>query len=175
MSNPPVLATQEILSRSDPIWDRLEDQIDWYDRKSSQSQRTYKRIKITEIIAAATIPFLPALNISPESTTWFAQHAGWIHVSWLTGALGVLITILEGILQLNKYQQNWISYRSTSEGLKREKYTYLAKARPYTDVTDPRALLAERVEFLVSEEHANWAAVQQPETKAKPDDSDKKI
>jgi hypothetical protein len=166
MSNSPVLATQEIPSRSDPIWDRLEEQIDWYDRKSSQNQRTYKRIKVIEIIAAAAIPFLSALNISQGSTSWFAHYVGWI-----IGGLGVLITILEGVLQLNQYQQNWISYRSTCEGLKHEKYTYLAKAAPYTNVPDSHALLAERVESLVSQEHAKWAAVQQQETKVKQDDS----
>jgi hypothetical protein len=167
MNNSPVLATQES-SSSDPTWERLEDQIAWYDRKGSQNQRTYKRIKIVEIIAAAAIPFLSALNISQGSTNWFPQH-----ISWTIGGLGVLITILEGMLQLNQYQQNWISYRSTCEGLKHEKYTYLAKAAPYTNVADPHALLAERVESLVSQEHAKWAAVRQPETKAKADDSGK--
>jgi len=168
MSHSPVLATQEVPSQSDPIWHRLEDQIDWYDRKSSQNQRTYKVIKVVEIIAAATIPFLSALNIS-QGTSWFAMH-----LSWIIGGLGVLITILEGLLQLNQYHNNWTSYRSTCEGLKHEKYTYLAKAAPYANLVDPRALLAERVESLVSQEHAKWASVQQRETKVKLDDSPKK-
>lgn len=118
-------------------------------------QKIYKRTKFFEIIAAATIPFLSALNISQGS---------WSHyVSWIIGGLGVLITILEGMLHLNQYQQNWIAYRSTCEGLRHEKYTYLAKAAPYQDAPDPHALLAERIESLVSQEHAKWASVQQQE------------
>ena len=74
-----------------------------------------------------------------------------------------MITILEGMLHLNQYQQNWIAYRSTCEGLKHEKFTYLAKAAPYQDAPDPHALLAERIESLVSQEHAKWASVQQQE------------
>jgi hypothetical protein len=38
--------------------------------------------------------------------------------------------------------------------LKHEKYTYLAKAAPYVNVADPHALLAERIESLVAQEHA---------------------
>ncbi len=163
MSSAPAPPKFEMPSRSeDATWDRLEDQIGWYDGKSRRSQRIYKSIKVIEIIAAATIPFLSALNISSEGTTWFAHH-----VSWIIGGLGVLITILEGVLQLNQYQQNWVSYRSTCEGLKHEKYTYLAKAPPYKGVPDAHALLAERVESLVSQEHAKWASVRQQEYKVK--------
>jgi hypothetical protein len=143
-----------VTTEADSVTDRLEDQISWYDRKSSSNQRIYKRIKVAEIISAAVIPFLPSLPLP--------------NPAWVAGALGVLITVLEGLLHLNQYQQNWIAYRSTCESLKHEKYVYLAKASPYAGVADPRALLAERVESLVSQEHAKWASAQQETTKAKP-------
>ncbi len=132
---------------SDPIYGRLEDQIDWYDRKSRSSQHIFKRIKVVEILSAAAIPFLAALN--------------YPHDKLVTAGLGVLITILEGLLHLNQYQQNWTNYRSTCEALRHEKYVYLANAGPYATAADPRALLAERVESTVSQEHAKWASVQQ--------------
>jgi hypothetical protein len=86
---------------------------------------------------------------------------------WVIGGLGVLIALLEGMLHLNQYQQNWIAYRSTCESLKHEKYVYLGKASPYASAVDPHALLAERIESLVSQEHAKWASVQQQEPKSK--------
>lgn len=132
---------------TDPIFGRLEDQIDWYDRKSRSAQRKFKRIKVIEILAAAAIPFLAAVGFNQEKL--------------VTAGLGVLITILEGLLHLNQYQQNWTTYRSTCEALKHEKFVYLAKAGPYANAPDPRALLAERVESTVSQEHAQWASVQQ--------------
>jgi hypothetical protein len=132
---------------SDPIMERLDDQIGWYDRKSVINQRYYKRAKIVEIVAAAMIPFLAALH-RPE-------------IMWVIGGLGMLITVLEGMLHLNQYDQNWFSYRSTCEMLKHEKYVYLMKAPPYAGATDAHALLAERIESLVSQEHAKWASVQQ--------------
>ena len=142
-------ATIAKIPDSDPIMERLEDQIAWYDRKSMANQRAYKWIKVVEILAAAIIPFLAALG-RPD-------------IGMVTGGLGVLITVLEGMLHLNQYQQNWTNYRSTCEALKHEKYTYLGKASPYANVGDPHALLAERIETLVSQEHAKWASVQQQE------------
>ena len=131
----------------DPTMERLEDQIGWYAQKSVANQRYYKRIKVVEISAAALIPFLSAFIPA--------------RMIWVTGGLGALITVLEGMLQLNQYQQNWIAYRSTCESLKHEKYVYLGKAAPYAGAADPHALLAERIESLVSQEHAKWASVQQ--------------
>jgi hypothetical protein len=141
-------------SAPDPIIERLEDQINWYDRKSRSNMRWYKRLKISEIASAAVIPFLAASNIP--------------HAVFATGILGVLVTLFEGTLQLNQYHENWIRYRSTCESLKHEKYIYLASAGPYPNVENPRALLAERVESLISQEHAKWATVQQQDPQGKP-------
>ena len=131
----------------DPIMKRLEDQIAWYSGKSRAAQHTYKRLKVVEIIAAAMIPFIAGLNFR--------------YVAMVAGGLGVLVTVIEGLIHLNQYQQNWTSYRSTSEGLKHEKFMYLGKAGPYSTATDPHALLAERVETQVSQESTQWAASQQ--------------
>ncbi|MGB6872520.1 MAG: DUF4231 domain-containing protein, partial [Acidobacteriaceae bacterium] len=86
-------AATEPLAGNDPIFARLEDQIDWYDRKSRSAQHFFKRIKIVEILSAAMIPFLAAVPFKQETL--------------VTAGLGVLITILEGVLHLNQYQQLW--------------------------------------------------------------------
>jgi hypothetical protein len=141
---------------SDPIMERLEAQIGWYDNKSNRCQRIFKRVKIAEIVAAALIPLLATLG---------TKDFPW--ATWVTAALGVIITVFEGLLQLGQYQQNWITYRSTCESLKHEKYLYLGNAGPYASVPNPHALLAERVESLVSQEHAKWASAQQSQPKIK--------
>ena len=138
---------------ADPIMGRLDDQIKWYSDKSSHCQRFYKRIKLTEIIAAALIPFVVGARIP--------------YAAWVAGGLGVLITVLEGVLQLYQYQQIWTTYRATAEAMKHEKFIYLAKGGPYATATDPRALLAERVEGLGSQENSKWASLVQQEQKIK--------
>jgi Protein of unknown function (DUF4231) len=139
--------TPQPVSTDDPVITRLEDQIVWYDSRSRSAQHIFKRIKIVEILSAALIPFLAGLTFR--------------HDKLVTAGLGVLITILEGILHLNQYQQLWNTYRSTCEALRHEKYLYLGQAGPYSGAPNPHALLAERIESLVSQEHAQWSAIQQ--------------
>jgi hypothetical protein len=139
----------ELPSAQDVTIERLEDQIQWYDRKSANSQKGFKVLKICTIVAAALVPAL----------------AGFTVLSWLTASLGVFIVVVEGMQQLNQYQSNWIAYRSTCEALKHEKYLYLAKAGLYGSAEDPHALLAERIESLVSQEHAKWASSREQNAK----------
>jgi hypothetical protein len=147
-----IFMAQEVTGSTDPIMQRLEEQIAWYDQKSIFNKKAYKRIKVVEIIAAALIPLIASLKI-PYST------------AVITGSLGVLITILEGLIHLNQYPQNWTAYRSTCEALRHEKFVYIAKAPPYSSDGERYALLAERIESLVSQEHAKWATVQSQENK----------
>jgi hypothetical protein len=138
-----------------PTFKRLKEQIDYYSTKSRSSQRAFKRIKVAEIVAAAFIPCLGSLPFA-----WLKPH-----LVLVTGALGVLITILEGVLHLNNYHENWTNYRATSEALKHEKYLYLGHAGPYAGAPAADSLLAERVESLVSQESAQWTARQQQSAK----------
>jgi hypothetical protein len=140
----PVASVLPVLkAEGDPTWERLEDQIGWYDRKSGESQRSYKWLKLLEIAIAAVLPVVAAVQ-SPV---------------WVTGGLASLIVILEGMQHLYQLQEHWITYRSTAEALKHERFLYLAKAGPYIE-GDSRSQLAERIEGLVSQEHAKWTASQ---------------
>lgn len=130
---------------------RLEDQKKWYSQKSKWNQDWFKRLKVTEIVAAALIPFAAGFGTSPL----------------ITGGLGVIVVVLESLQGLYQFQSNWISYRSTAEGLKHEKYLWLAKAGPYLNAQNPDALFAERLEGLISTEHAKWASCQEQAGKAK--------
>jgi hypothetical protein len=131
------------MSERDPVTERLENQIKWYDDKSKYSQFCFKTLKIIEIVTAATIPFA-------AGNQWPAT---------LIGLLGVIIIVIEGLQSLFQFHQNWMGYRSTCEYLKHEKHLFLASAGPYKDVTNSKILLAERIETLVSQEHAKWISV----------------
>ncbi len=129
-------------SDESPAWARLEEQIAWYDGKSQHNQRWFKALKVCQIVTAAAIPVAAGLSAP----------------AWLVGGAGALIVVLEGLQQLQQYQQNWTTYRSTCEQLKHEKFLYMSRGGPYGADPSPEALLAERVESLVSQEHAAWAS-----------------
>jgi len=127
-----------------PTLARIRDQISWYDGKSAHCQRWFKLLKVLQIVTAAAIPVM----------------AGAKAPYWLVGGAGALIVVLEGLQQLHQYQQNWAAYRATCERLKHEQFLFLAHAGPYAAALNSEALLAERVEGLVSQEHAAWVSQQ---------------
>ena len=127
-----------------PAWLRLEDQLSWYDRESVRCQKLYKRFKLLQVVLAVGIPI--ASHLEPEVA------------KWTTSVAGALIAILEAIQHMNQYSTLWITYRSTAERLKHEKFLFLSAAGPYKGLAEDERLvaLAERVEEHVSSEHANW-------------------
>lgn len=131
-------------------YQRLEDQIDWYDRKSQHNQWWYKKLKLTTIILAVSLPLVSAYLLA-----------------WVSGVFGVVIAIIEAVQTINQHHDNWFLYRSTCESLKHEKYLYLALAGPYEGVDNPQQVLAERLEKTVSQEHARWVDSKDRQQKAR--------
>jgi Protein of unknown function (DUF4231) len=136
-----------MVDQQNPTLDRLEDQIKWYDEKSQIAQRRFKTLKLGQVVIAAVIPLVSVFPIP--------------HPQWVTAVLGLIVLISEAVQQLNQDQQNWILYRSTCESLKHEKFLYLAEAGPYVSANRPIALLADRIEGLISQEHAKWISTQE--------------
>jgi hypothetical protein len=101
-------------------------------------------LKLFQILLAVLIPVWGLLPTS--------------YVRWATALGGIAIAFIEAIQQINQYSMLWVTYRSTAERLKHEKYLFLSAAGPYRDLTGSVRLveLAERVEEHVSSEHANW-------------------
>jgi hypothetical protein len=132
------------ISQADYLSSRLDDQINWYSKKSTHCQKRHKFLQILEVIAAALIPFLSAIgNDIPYNF-------------WIVGALGALIAICAASSGIFKFHENWIQYRATSEQLKHEKYLFLARAAPYAD-SDAFHVLVHKVEGLISKENSTWS------------------
>ncbi len=139
------------MEQSNYLTERLDAQIEWYDTKSQANQRWFKSLRTTEIICAAVIPFLAGYSDSIP--------LGRV----IIGALGVIIAICAGLSILNKYQENWLTYRTTCETLKHEKYLFLTGCKPYEDESSFNQFV-ERVESLISKENSQWSRF----TKEKP-------
>lgn len=125
------------------IKERVDDQINWYDRKSAINKRNFKFMRIVELLAAASIPFLSA----------YVHQSVWMRVA--IGALGVVIVVVAGFIALNKWQENWIAYRTTAETLKHQKYLYLTRSSPYSTGNAFKKFV-RRVESEISKENSSW-------------------
>ncbi len=123
----------------------VDDQIDWYDKKSNSNQSWYKNIRTIVIIVSVLIPlFAGFLN---ENTLW---------MKFAIGAAGALVAILESILTLRKYKDNWIHYRSVNESLRREKRFFLTQSGRYENAKTPFKLFVKTIETITSEENVKW-------------------
>ena len=130
--------------------DRVDDQIGWYDRRSQAAQRSFKRMRGFEIIAAASIPLIAGFG------------ADIPHVNLLLALIGAAIAVTSALTSLNQYQENWTAYRTTCESLKHEKFMFLTRAEPYHEA-EPFPLFVRRVEQLISKENSAWSQYTQAE------------
>lgn len=133
--------------------ERLQDQIDWYDRKSIKNQKWFKRLQVAAILASATIPFISG---------YITETTLLLKVS--VGLLGLIVAAITAVLGLYKFQENWFEFRTTCESHKHEKYMFLTKSEPY-DQEIPFRLLVERVESLISKENTAWNRYMKKEKK----------
>jgi hypothetical protein len=124
--------------------DRAEDQINWMEGKAAHNQKKYKQLKVMEIVSAASIPF-------------FAGFSEWKSFSIVTGLLGVVIVILNGVQQLYKYHENWLTYRTTIEQLRREKILFESGSDPYNDA-DAFQKFVQNFEAILASENKVWKA-----------------
>ncbi len=152
-SSTPTATGARTMAQTAVSMERLEDQLQYYDKKASRNERMFKRLKKATLTISVMIPL---------SAVFSAKYGAITGI--IAGTLGAMIALLEGLQQLNQYQQNWISYRSTAEALKHEKFLFLSSAGPYANPAEPQKTatvqLAERVESLVSQEHSKWAQMQ---------------
>ena len=124
---------------------RYECQVEWYDKKASRNKLYSQGFQWTAIIISACIPVLVASMPARK---------------WLTIPLAIVLAIATAALKTFKFEENWISYRTVAERLKKEKYYYDAGATEYATAEDRRRLFVERVEALISSENTLWMAIQ---------------
>ena len=146
---------ETVMGEDEYLENRLDHQIKWYSTKSSDNQKYYKNLRTIEIVCAAIIPFMAGLGSIISCN------------EYIMGFLGVVIAVCAGVTALNKYQENWITYRTTCETLKHEKYLYLTKSIPYDDESAFHNLV-ERVESLISKENTQWSRVSKGKDEKKP-------
>ena len=138
---------------SDYKLNRLEDQITWYSEKAQDNK---VRFRLCQVIILAAGSIIPLINVA---------GFGDIATRITSSVIGAMIAIATGITQLEKYQENWIIYRTTSELLKKEKYFFENSAGVYSDIEEEekKKLLVERVEGIVSTETSKYFTIHKPQ------------
>lgn len=134
---------------------RLEEQIKWHSKKARDNKFRFRLNQIITVIASALIPIINVANIGDFQTRI------------ISSIIAGIIAVATGITQLEKYQENWILYRTSSELLKKEKYFFENNVGEYSNFDDiqKNKLLVERVESIVSAETSKYFTIHQPPQK----------
>jgi hypothetical protein len=152
-----------ILMSEKAQFERVDEHIQYYQQNADRNLRTFRSFKITQILIGVSIPI--SSLVIPVLTT------NYMLATIVNGVLGSLVAGIEGFLQLGQTERNWQRWRSTAEALKREKWRFRQNAGPYADpASGPKSskvVFVERVEQIVSDEHAEWTASLHPMTEVK--------
>jgi hypothetical protein len=141
------------MTPQDYINERVEDQISWYERKSSWNQSRFKFFQLSIIVFGSLIPLLTVVDFDGFD----------LYARFIIALLGSLIAIFSAIINLYKFQENWVKYRATAETLIREKYLYLTRSKPYKDDLDADlTILVERCQAIMSAENSAWVQATTP-------------
>jgi hypothetical protein len=130
------------MNADDYLKERIDDQIEWLSSASGNSQKWFKILRAAEIVMGCAIAYL-------------VSHANLMPVQVLTGAMGVAVAAIGGLLSLYRFQEKWVRYRVTSENLKREKFFFLTGTAPY-DADEKFQILVTRVEAILAVENVQW-------------------
>lgn len=146
----PYLDKMEDSTVKDYIKNRVLTQIDWYDQKSINKQKMYKRLSVLSIILNGLIPIAVLLS-----------DYGMI-IKLLIAALSSTAGILNSVIVLGNYKDLWIQYRSNCEMLKRTLHHYFMHSGEFEELDDnPIALqrqLANSCESFMAREFQEWVS-----------------
>ena len=123
---------------------RYEDQIKWYDEKSTSNQSKYRFFQWGVIILSSLTPVL--ILFSGENKL-------------IPIVVAIFVAIFTAVLKTFKYQENWVEYRTTCETLRKEKHFYDANLYEYDSAENKESLFVERVENLISRENTRWIEI----------------
>lgn len=124
---------------------RVDDQINWYSKKSTTYKNRYKLLKTIVIFVSVSIPFLSGMIHGEED---------WLKIA--VGIGGVTIAMIEGVLALFQFQDLWLQYRLTAEMLQREKLIFLTQAGHYHNNSSAFPQFVQRIEGIMSSENQSW-------------------
>ena len=130
------------MNQEEYLKNRVDNQIHWYSIKSSKYKKCFYIIRTVEIILASAITIISA-------GSYFTNTPILIPIFSLS------IVIILSLLALYKFQELWLSYRTTSECLKYEKYLFITNTSPY-DTENKFNLLVKNIENMISSENRLW-------------------
>jgi Protein of unknown function (DUF4231) len=119
----------------------LADQKTWYSEKAGLFKTRSELLALLTIVLGALITFIQVFGAAP----WVPK---------VSGSIGAIVAIAAGWQRIARYSETWISYRTASERMKRERRLYTHGAGAYRGLPEREAYLTfvEAIEGIIAEE-----------------------
>jgi hypothetical protein len=119
----------------------LADQRRWYSEKAGLFKTRSELLALLTMVLGASITFIQMFGVAP-----------WVPI--VSGSIGAVIAIAASWQRIARYSETWISYRTASERMKRERRLYTHGAGSYRGLPEREAYLTfvEAIEGIIAEE-----------------------
>ena len=119
----------------------LADQRTWYSQKAGLYKTRSELLALLTIVLGALITFMQVFGA-----------AAWVPI--VSGAIGAIVAIAAGWQRIARYSETWVSYRTASERMKRERRLFTHGAGSYRGLPEREAYLTfvEAIEGIIAEE-----------------------
>ncbi len=121
--------------------DDLADQRRWYSERAGLFKTRSELLALLTIVLGSLITFIQVFGA-----------AAWVPI--VSGSIGAIVAIAAGWQRIARYSETWISYRTASERMKRERRLYTHGAGSYRGLPEREAYLTfvEAIEGIIAEE-----------------------
>jgi hypothetical protein len=119
----------------------LADQRRWYSERAGLFKTRSELLALLTIVLGSSVTFIQVFG-----------DAHWVRI--VSGSIGAVVAIAAGWQRIARYSETWISYRTASERMKRERRLYTHGAGSYRGLPEREAYLTfvEAIEAIIAEE-----------------------
>lgn len=121
---------------------RFSELLNFYDTRAVSAKRNHKICSTYVLIVSIAVAPIQAVSLIVDSCI------GKILVAILTPT----VALVSGLTALNKFHENWLSYRASWDALKRELELFKAGAADYRNILDANVRFVERIEAMAGNE-----------------------
>jgi hypothetical protein len=160
---------------------RVDEQIDYFNSKSTKAQKKYKSQKRYEFILALSIPVLVTFSTMEVAKKAIFFHVGDASVNLdlmiqITAAIaGIVMAYYNKVMDLEEYYKIWKDNRVNCEALEHERYSFLTRTGDYEIENLAFPKFVDKIESILNNDVQKWKQKTKIEEEPKDEDSDKKI
>lgn len=172
---------------SEYISSRVQGQIDYFNKKSSQAQNEYKKWKRWEFALAASIPVVitfSSMAIAKDTVFFFVGDKNGIGgtpvnldlVFKVTAAIsGIVMAYINKLGDLEEYHKRWKDFRVNSEALEHEKHLFMTRTAEYEEEEEAFSQFVDKVESILANDVQRWKQKNKQQEEIQPKGSSRSV